>query len=206
MLGKKCGRAAHDGVVKIIAQVGDHAVTGVVYQVRAGVVADSLEYGRADQRYRNHGPGVGEMRRHQLLQGNGMVSDRNDKQLNIFRSGRGIQHPVKDGTNQQELEGIEGSDQCHQHNRRQYLPPIGERVADKARQLAHTAPGRGQLPSLAACGISIRCKPLFYCSGAGLSLIGGCPHHASPSGTGWDGRDTARARILATRGNLLHNL
>ena len=79
VLGKKCCRAAHDCVVKIVAQIGDHAETGMVHQVRAAVVENSLQHRRPDQGDRNHGPRIGEAGRHQLLQENGVVRNRNDK-------------------------------------------------------------------------------------------------------------------------------
>ena len=104
-----------------------------------------------------------------------MVRERNDKELNRFRSRRGIQYTVKDGTDQQKFERVERAHQCHQHNGRQYLPPVRKRIAHQSRQLAHTAPRRGQLQSLAGSGINMECKPLFYCSATGLSLAGRCP-------------------------------
>src|SRR4029077_11311866 len=52
----------------------------------------------------------------------------------------------------------------HEQHGTQDLPPVGERVADEARQLAHTAPSRPQC--LTDGGIGMRCKGLFYCAAA----------------------------------------
>src|ERR1022692_967512 len=116
VLGEKCCGAAQDCVVKIVAKVSDHAEAGMVHQIRARVVENSLQYGGADQGDRDHVPCIREMRRHQLLQINRMVRNRNGKQLNIFRSGGRIQHAVKDRANQQELERVERSHRSHQQN------------------------------------------------------------------------------------------
>ena len=47
---KKGGRAAQHGVVKIVAQVGDHAESGMVHQISAGIVEDPLQHGRGNER------------------------------------------------------------------------------------------------------------------------------------------------------------
>ena len=68
VFGKKCGRAAQQGGVEIVAQIGDHAETGVIHQVGPGVVADAFENCGSDQRKSHDGPGIGEMRGNELLQ------------------------------------------------------------------------------------------------------------------------------------------
>ena len=65
----KEGRGApQDGVVEVVAQVGDHAEARIVHQVGAGIVADGLEHGRGDERIGHDRPGIVEVRRHQPLQ------------------------------------------------------------------------------------------------------------------------------------------
>ena len=64
------------------------------------------------------------MRRNELLKVYGMMRAGNYEQLDILRSGRGIQNAVKYRTNQKILETIEQSHSRHEHNGRQYLPPV----------------------------------------------------------------------------------
>ena len=59
---KNAAERRRHGVVEIVAQVGDHAETGVVHQVGTGVVEDSLEYRRRNQRKGDDGPGIVKMR------------------------------------------------------------------------------------------------------------------------------------------------
>ena len=73
VLRKKSRRAPQDRVVEIVAQVGDHAEAGVVHQIRSRVIENSFKHGRTDQRNRDHGPRIREMRGHQLLQVDRMV-------------------------------------------------------------------------------------------------------------------------------------
>ena len=93
-----------------------------------------------------------------------MMSNRHDKQLNIFRTSRRIQNAVKNRTNQQELEGIQRSHQRHQYHGTKNLPPIRQRVTDEPRQLAHTTPDMPQ--PLTGGEIDMRYKGLFYCPAA----------------------------------------
>ena len=99
-----------------------------------------------------------------MLQVYGMLRARNVKQLNVLRPGRGIQNAVKNRTDQQILESVERTDRSHEQNRRQNLPPIRKRIPDEAGQLPHGAPVRCRPQLLAAGGMGMRCKALFYLS------------------------------------------
>ena len=169
VLGKKCGRAPQQRSVKIIAQVGDHAEAGVVHQVRSRVVADSLQHRRRHQRERHDRPGIGKVRRHELLQVHRMVRERIEKELNVFRTGHRIQHAIEHRTHQQILESIRAPPTAAMStNGRQYLPPARQRIANEPHQLPHGAPARGRPQSLAAGEMDMECKDLFYLSGAPL--------------------------------------
>ena len=166
MFGKKCCRAPQQGGVKVVAQIGDHAEAGVIHKICAGVVADSFEDGGRNQRESHDRPGIREMRRHELLEVDRVMRAGDHEELNVLRAGRGIQHPIKYGTNQQIFEGVESADGGHEQNRRKYLPPVRHRVADQARQLPHGPPAGGRPQTLAAGRMDIRYKALFYLSRA----------------------------------------
>jgi hypothetical protein len=97
MLRKERGRAADDGIVKIVAEIRDHTETGVIYQVGTAIVANSFENGGGHQGKGNSGPGIGEARRNELLKINGVMGVGNGEELNIPRSGGGIQHAIEHG-------------------------------------------------------------------------------------------------------------
>ncbi len=86
VLLKKRRRTPQDGVVEIIAQVGDHAEPGVVHQVSAGVIENSLQDGGGHQREGHHRPGIVKVRRNKLLQVDGVAADGNFEQLHLARS------------------------------------------------------------------------------------------------------------------------
>ena len=73
VLLKKCRRAPQDGVVEIVAQVGDHAEPGVVHQIGSGIIENALQHGGGHQREGNYGPCIVEMRGNKLLQIDDMV-------------------------------------------------------------------------------------------------------------------------------------
>ena len=99
--------------VKIVAQIGDHAEAGIVHEIRAGIVADSLDDGGCNQGKRDNGPGIGKARRHELLQVHRIVREGIEEELNFLRSGCGIEHPIEDRTDQQILESIEAAHRGH---------------------------------------------------------------------------------------------
>ena len=130
MLLEKGRRPAEDRVVQAIAQVGDHAEAGMVHQVGPRIVADSLQYRGGDQRKGHDGSNIVEIRRHELLQIDGVPGV--GKKLNGTGTGRRIQKAVENRTDQQDAEGIEQSHRAHQHDRCQELPPVGDDVAQEA--------------------------------------------------------------------------
>ena len=69
LLIKRCG-AAQDGIVKIIAQVGDHAEAGVVHEIGSRIIQDSFEGGSGNQGEGDDRPRVLKVRRNKLLQVN----------------------------------------------------------------------------------------------------------------------------------------
>ena len=86
----------------------------MVHQVGAGVVADAFENGRRDQRKSHDGPGIGEMRRDELLQVHRVMRAGDNEELNVLRPGRGIQNPIEHRADQQILERVESADRSHE--------------------------------------------------------------------------------------------
>ena len=136
MLGKERGRAAQDAVVEIVAQIGHHPEAGVIHQVRSHVVEDSLEHGSAHERKSHHRPGIVKMRGNQILQEQRSIRARQNKQLDRPALRGGIQHTVKDRTDQQQAKRIQQSHHRHKKHGGQELPKVGEQVTQKPRQLA----------------------------------------------------------------------
>ena len=166
MLRKKCSGASQQGGVKIVAQIGDHAETGMIHQIRTGVVANAFENGRGNQCKSHDAPGIREMRGHELLQVDRAVRSGNHEKLNVLRPRRGTQDSIQDWTHQQVFESVKATDRRHEQNRGQDLPPVRERVADEARQLPHGPPGRGRPQALAGRRMDTEYKALFYLSRA----------------------------------------
>src|ERR1035437_1741741 len=91
-----------------------------------------------------------------------MMRTRNDKQLNVFRSCRGIQYPVKHGADQQKLESVQRANQGHQNNGAKDLPPVRKGVANESHELPHWAP---ESPRCLTGGIGMECKGFILLRG-----------------------------------------
>ena len=169
MLLKKCRRTAQNGIVKRVAKVGDQPIPGVVHQVGARVIEDSLEDRRSDKRESHDCPCIMKMGRNESLQIDSVMSMRNSEQQNVFRSRRWVQNAVKDWPDEQHAKCVQKPYRRQQQNRWNELPPIGHQEPKQPRQLAHAA----LLPfssSVVFSGTSpqnegaITCKP-FYLTG-----------------------------------------
>ncbi len=165
VLLKKGRRPPQDGVVKIVAQIGDHAESGVVHQIGSSVVENALQHGGGDQREGNDRPRIVEVRWERSVAGK-VVSSCSElvKRTDIFRARRGIQHAIEDGLQQNQPKGFQKPNASQQKDSGQQLHQERKDVADEPRQLPHGAPARARPQSLAAGGISMKCKALFYLS------------------------------------------
>ena len=69
MAMEEAGRATNDGFVQVIAHIGHHAEARVIHQVRARVVAEAFDDGRADEQNSDHSPRIVHMhpRRNELM-------------------------------------------------------------------------------------------------------------------------------------------
>src|ERR1035438_7819228 len=99
---------------------------------------------------------------------------RNAEELNVPGVTGGIQHAIEHRADQEILKGIQSTNRCHEDYRRQDLPPVGQRIAEKARQLPHGTPARDRPQSRAAGRIAMECKALFYLSFARKYAVSGC--------------------------------
>ncbi len=132
---------------------------GMVHQVSAGIVEKAFQHGGRNQRVRHNRPGIVKMRGDELLQIDHAIAARNGKQLNVVRSGRGIQDAVKDRLDQDQSKSLKEADRRQQQHTRHQLQPKGEDIPQKAGQLPHPGlPMRSQ-PGPARSGIGIA---LFY--------------------------------------------
>jgi hypothetical protein len=162
VLVKKCRRALQDGIVKVVAQIRNHAEPGIVHQVRARIITDPFQYGGRNQGKCHDRPRILKVRRNKLLQINRMPAARNRKQLHLARLRTRIQHPIKDRPDQQQPERIKQSHRGHQEYRSPDRPPVGRNITYKARQLPHRRlPVRNETRP-ATDEIGMRRKPLFY--------------------------------------------
>ena len=81
-LEKGC-RAPQDGVIQVVAQVGDHPEAGEIHQVSAGIIEDAFQNGCRHQRKGNNSPGVLKVRRDELLQVDGVLGAGDLEKLDI---------------------------------------------------------------------------------------------------------------------------
>src|SRR5579872_3323110 len=110
------GRPAQHGVVEIIAQIGDHAESSVVHQVRSAVVEDPLQYGGCHERIGNNGPCIVELSRNEALKIDGMAGLRISKENDVFGAGRGVQYAVKNRLQQHQAKGFQKSHASQKEN------------------------------------------------------------------------------------------
>src|ERR1035438_6771977 len=159
-------RPAQDRVIQVIAQIGNHAETRMVHQVSSGIVENPLEYGGGNQGIRDDGPCVVKMRGNKTLQVNGLVDLWNREEQDTFRTRRRNQHAIQYRLQQDKPKRLEEPDGCEQHHSGYQLHEEREHVTDEARHLPHGTPARYRPQLLAAGGMGLRCKALFYLSRA----------------------------------------
>ena len=166
VLLEECGRAAQDRVVKIVAQVRNHAESSMIDEVGADVVEDSFENRGSDERPGDDGPGIVRVDRNKALQIDGLTPLGPGEQDDVFGTGSGVQDTVENGLEEDETEGLKESDAGQQNDSGEKLGHKRQHVADKADHLAHGAPARSGPQWHADGGIGMRCKALFYLSPA----------------------------------------
>ena len=129
---KKRDGAPQNGVVEIIAQVGDHAEAGIVHQVGSAVIEDPLQQSGSHQREGDDVPCIVEVRGDNLLQAYAETrSEEGDGAVGRI----GVEHAVENRTDQQETEGIQKAHAGHQDDRRKRLQPIRLHVTQQAQHL-----------------------------------------------------------------------
>src|SRR5713101_2945409 len=104
------------------------------------------------------------MRGDKLLQIDGMAGARKREELHLARLRARVQHPVKNGADQQYPKSIQESNRRQEEHRGHELPPIRSYVSYEAGQLPHRRLPMRSRARLAAEEIGISRKPLFYCS------------------------------------------
>ena len=68
VLGEKGSRATKDGVIEIVAQVGDHSEPGVVDENSSDVIEDAFQHRGGHEGESDHGPRIVKVRGNQLLE------------------------------------------------------------------------------------------------------------------------------------------
>ena len=129
VLLKKRRRAPQHGVVQIVAQVGDHAESGMVHQISAGIIENAFQDRGRDQRVRHNRPGIVKMCGNELLQVDDVPAAGNGEQLDVVRSGRWIQDAVKDRPDQHQPKRLEEPNRRQQQHARQQLQPKRKHIA-----------------------------------------------------------------------------
>jgi hypothetical protein len=136
-------RPAQDGLVQVVAHVGDHAETGVVRQIGAGVVADAFQQRGGDEGEGDAGPViVNPVRNEQLgleVEMPAFAQFAEERSLFGAAGGAGVEDVVEDGTNEQDAECIEQTDAGGQHDGGESLEPITARVVEQAPETLHAA-------------------------------------------------------------------
>ena len=132
VLLEKGDGAPQDGVVEIVAQVGDHAEAGIVHQVGSAIIEDPFEQSRSDQGEGDDGPFVVEVRGNNLLQA---YAEAGTEERDLAVGCIGVEHAIENGADQQEAEGIQKTHAGHQDDRRKRLQPIRLHITHQAQQL-----------------------------------------------------------------------
>ena len=100
----------------------------------------------------------------ETLQVNGLASLGHGEQDYVLRTGCRIQHTVEHRLQENQPKGFQETNPSQQEHAGQQLHEKRKDVADEAHQLPHGTPARCRPQSLAAGGIGMRCKVLFYLS------------------------------------------
>src|SRR5580698_1476328 len=124
----------------MVAQVGNHAKTGIVNQVRAKVVTESFEYRGDYQRKSHYVPCV--MQVHEMVNNDSQIEmpsaigkPESDGTLGRVRS----QNLVEYGLEEQGAKGVKHADQRQQQHARDPLQRVREPITQKAQQILHAA-------------------------------------------------------------------
>ncbi len=139
-------RAAQDGLVEVVAHVGDHAESGVVREVGSGVVAEALEQGCGHKGEGDHAPVIFDVeeRGHQDLRRDVEVPAGADgaEQLGFVGAvgGGGVEDVVEDGADEQDAEGIEQADAGSENDRRKCLEGVAASVVEQTPEALHAWP------------------------------------------------------------------
>ena len=115
MLGKKFHRAPQDRIIEFVAQVGDHAESGIAHQIGSYVVANSFDNRGPNEGDSHHRPGIVELRRKELVKIDWPVPG-DLKQQYIAAHRIGIQHTIKDRPNQDDAKGVQQADRGQQNH------------------------------------------------------------------------------------------
>ena len=138
VLLEESDRAAQRRVVKFVAQIGGHTEAGVVRQIGAAVIEDSLEDGGDDQCKGDDGPDVVEVLRNKRSQVPLDAKEWNRQQRKRARLRTGIEHLIENGAQQQHTKGVEQPYQRHRDHRCQQVKPVGLEVPEKAIYSTHS--------------------------------------------------------------------
>src|ERR1700677_498586 len=114
MLLKKGDGAPQDGVVQIVAQVGNHAEAGIVHQVGSAIIEDPLEQSRSDQGESDDRPFIVEVRWHKQLQA---YAEAGTEEENLPVGRIGAEHAFENAADQQEAEGVQKTTPGHEDDR-----------------------------------------------------------------------------------------
>ncbi len=111
--------AAHDGVVEVVAEVGDHAEAGVVDEVGAGVVGDGLDEGGRDEEVGDDGPGVVHVAGHKEVEVELTVEVGERDEEDVVGWGLGVEAAIEDGLDQHDAKRGHGADDGHEDDGKQ---------------------------------------------------------------------------------------
>ncbi len=140
MLLEEGGGAAQDGVVEVVAEVGDHAEAGVIDQVCAEVIAQAFDDSGDDQRVADDGEGVVEMRGDQSVEVERAVELRNVEAEGVVVGRAGLENLVENLTDEQDAERGEEADDRHQEDRGERIQHVRTEIGEEAKDALHAAP------------------------------------------------------------------
>ena len=173
ILLEESDRAAQRRAMKIVAHVGDHAVSRIVRQVGAEVVEEPFYDRGDDQRKGNDGPYVVKVPGNERAQVEIVSEERDRQQRQGFRLRRRVKHLVENRSDEQQTKGVKQAYQRHRENGAEQVEPVRLEIAEESAQSTHNLRGcrldaAGRRASRNAFR-RVRCKSRFYwiCAGEG---------------------------------------
>ena len=130
-------RPAQDGLVEVVAKIGDHAEAGVVHEIGAAVVAEALDDRGDDEGKGDGSPVVMKVCGDKLPQIELVMGSWNFEEGDSAISGMRVENVIEDRLDKQQPEGFKQPDGGHENDGEQRLQRIGPEIAEETKVFCH---------------------------------------------------------------------